>query len=178
MAIAGVTVAPPVVVRGLPTTASLVTAHVRIIDRKEHKVIGQGTGTAAAVGDAQEYAVDRALVGAAVDVLPPEPPKLAGAGAFRGDDTPVAEAGVVLVRLPSSTPYALVLAEQKYLAGAKGVRSATLRRLSPAGWVIGVATSEPVEQVARIAKRAPASDTSATVKIVAGIVELTLAGAP
>jgi hypothetical protein len=178
MAIAGVTVAPPVVVRGLPTTASLVTAHVRIIDRKEHKVIGQGTGTAAAVGDAQEYAVDRALVGAAVDVLPPEPPKLAGAGAFRGDDTPVAEAGVVLVRLPSSTPYALVLAEQKYLAGAKGVRSATLRRLSPAGWVIGVATSEPVEQVARIAKRAPASDTSATVKIVAGIVELTLAGTP
>lgn len=178
MAIAGVTIAPPVVVRGLPTTASLVTAHVRIVDRKEHKVVGQGTGTAAAVGDAQEYAVDRALVGAAVDVLPPEPPKLAGAAAFRGDDTPVAEAGVVLVRLPSSTPYTLVLAEQKYLAGAKGVRSATLRRLSPAGWVIGVATSEPVEQVARIAKRAPATDTSATVKIVAGIVELTLAGAP
>lgn len=178
MAIAGVTIAPPVPVRGMPTTASLVTAHVRIIDRKQHKVVGQATGTAAAVGDGQGYAVDRALVGAAVDVLPPEPTKLSGAGAFQGDDTPVAEAGVVLVRLPSSTPYALVLAEQKYLAGAKGVRSATLRRLSPAGWVIGVATGDPVEQIGRIAKRAPAANTSATVKIVGGIVELTLAGAP
>ena len=54
----------------------------------------------------------------------------------------------------------------------------TLRRLSPSGWVIGVASSESVEQVARIAKRAPAADTSATVKIVGGMVELTLAGAP
>ena len=41
---------------------------------------------------------------------------------------------------PAKTPYAMVLAEQKYLAGAKGVRAATLRRLSPNGWVIGVAT--------------------------------------
>jgi hypothetical protein len=80
--------------------------------------------------------------------------------------------------MPARTPYAMVLAEQRYLAGAKGVRAAALRRLSPAGWVIGVATSEPIEQIARIAKKAPAADTSVTVKIVGDVVELSLAGAP
>ncbi len=178
VAIAGVTVGPSTPVRGLPTSASLVTANVRVVDRKAHQVIGQGTGIAAARGDDRGYAVDRALVGAAVDALPPEPPTLSGPGAFRGDDTPVAEPGIVLVRLPASTPYGMVLTEQKYLAGAKGVRSATLRRLSPAGWVIGVETSEPVEQIARIARRAPATDTAVSVKIVGAIIELALSGAP
>jgi hypothetical protein len=58
------------------------------------------------------------------------------------------------------------------------VRAATLRRLSPNGWVIGVATSEPVEQIARIAKKAPAADTSVTVKIVGDLVEVNLSGTP
>ena len=84
----------------------------------------------------------------------------------------------MLVRLPARTPYSMVLSEQKYLAGAKGVRAASLRRLSPGGWVIGVTTSESVEQVARIAKKAPASDTSASVKIVGDLVEVTLSGTP
>jgi hypothetical protein len=179
MAIAGVSIGPPVLVRGQPTTASLVAAHVRVVDRAGgRKLIGQGAGSAAARGDDTGYAIDRALNGAAADVMPPAPAKLGPAGAFRGEDVPVGEAGVVLVRLPARTPYSMVLEEQKYLAGAKGVRAATLRRLSPAGWVIGVATSEPVDQVARIAKKAPMTDTTTTVKIVGDMIELSLAGAP
>jgi hypothetical protein len=177
MAIAGVSVAPSVVVRGQPGTAALVTAHVRIVDRKDKKVLGQGSASAATRGEDPGYAVDRALQAAAVDVLPPAPTKLGPAGAFKGDDAPVTDAGIVLVRLPARTPYSNVLAEQKYLAGAKGVRAATLRRLSPAGWVIGVATSESIEQIARIAKTPPATDTSAQVKIVGDMVEVTLSGA-
>lgn len=177
MVIAGATVGQAVPVRGKPGTAALVTANVRIVDRKgERKVLGWGTAHAAAMGEV--YAINRALQLAAADMLPPAPAKLGAAAAFKGDDTPVAEAGIVLVRLPTRTPMAMVLLEQKYLAGAKGVRSATLRRLSPNGWVIGVATSEPIEQVARIAKKAPASDTSVTVKIVGDVVEVTLSGAP
>jgi hypothetical protein len=178
MAIAGVTVGTPVAVRGQAASAALVTAHVRVVDRKDNKVIGQGSASAATRGDDPGYAIDRALTGALSDVLPPPATKLAQAGAFRGEDTPIAETGIVLVRLPARTPYSLVLAEQAYLAGAKGVRAATLRRLSPGGWIIGVATSESIEQVARIAKKAPATDTSANVKIVGDIVELTLSGSP
>jgi len=179
VAIAGVGVGQPVPVRGLPTTASLVTANVRIFDRgpsgNERKVVGQATVSAAARGDDFGYAIDRALHGAAVDVLPPPPTKLAARTTFVGEDAPIAESGVVLVRLPARTPYALVLAEQKYLAGAKGVRAASLRRLSPSGWVIGVATSEPAEQIARIAKKAPTADATPTVKVVGGLVEVSLA---
>ncbi|NVB80901.1 MAG: hypothetical protein HOV81_21065 [Kofleriaceae bacterium] len=178
MAITGITLGAPVPIRGLPTTASLVTANVRVVDRKEKKALGQGSATAAVKGEDIAYAIDRAAAGALTDVMPPAPTKLAQAGAFKGDDTPIAEPGVVLIRLPSRTPYSMVLAEQKYLAGAKGVRAATLRRLSPNGWVIGVATSEPVEQVARIAKKAPATDTSVAVKIVGDLVEVTLSGTP
>ncbi|HEY5950689.1 MAG TPA: hypothetical protein VIV40_34595 [Kofleriaceae bacterium] len=178
MAIAGVSVGPNVAVRGQPGSAALVSAHVRIVDRVAKKVIGQGASAAAMRGDDPGYAIDRALMGAAVDVMPPAPTKLGPAGAFRGEDVPLTEQGVVLVRLPARTPYSMVLEEQKYLAGAKGVRAATLRRLSPAGWVIGVVTSEPVEQVARIAKKAPATDTATTVKVIGEIVELSLSGAP
>ena len=178
MAIAGVSVAPSVPVRGQSTTASLVTAHLRIVDRKEKRVIGQARAQAAARGDDTPYAIDRALTFAAADAMPPAPAKLASAGAFRGEDVPVAEPGIVLVRLPARTPFSLVLAQQKYLAGAKGVRAATLRRLSPSGWVIGVATSESVEQIARIAKKPPATNTSSTVKIVGAMVEVTLMGTP
>jgi hypothetical protein len=182
MAIAGVGIGAPVAVRGQPINAALVTAHVRMVDRgvagKDRKVIGQGAASAATRGDDPGYAIDRALLAAAVDVLPPAPTKLTGPRTFAGDDTPVGEPGVVLVRLPARTPYSMVLAEQRYLAGAKGVRAATLRRLSPAGWVIGVVTSEPIEQVARIAKKPPATDTAATVKIVGDLVEVSLAGGP
>jgi hypothetical protein len=177
MAIAGVSVGPSVPVRGQAGNAALVTAHVRIVDRKDRKVIGQGSASAAVRGDDPGYAVDRALQGAAVDVLPPAPTKLGPAGAFKGEDVPGAEPGIVLVRMPARTPYSIVLAEQRYLAGAKGVRAATLRRLSPAGWVVGVATSESIEQIARIAKTPPASDTATQVKIVGHIVELSLSGA-
>lgn len=176
VAIAGVRVAPPVPVRGIAANASLVTAHVRLVDRKERRVVGEGSGTAATPGEDPGYAIERALASAAVDVVPPPPMKLGQAGAFTGDDTPIAEPGIVLVRMPARTPYALVLAESKYLAGAKGVRAASLRRLSPQGWIIGVATSESAEQIARIAKRAPTADTSASVKVVGGIVEVSLVG--
>ncbi len=178
VAIAGVKVGQPVPVRGRATTGALVTAHVRLVDRKDNRVVGQGMATAGAAGADAGYAIDRALAGAASDVFPPATEKLSAAGAFAGDDAPVTEPGIVLVRLPARTPFAQVLLEQKFLSGAKGIRAATLRRRSPSGWVIGVATTERVEQIARIAKKAPSSDTTAAVKIVGEIVEVTLSGAP
>lgn len=171
-AIVGVTVGAPVAVRGQPTSAALVTAHVRLVERG--KPVGEGAAIAAARGDDAGFAIDRAIVAAATDVFPPAPAKLAAAGAFKGDDTPIAEPGVVLVRLPASTPFHMVLDEQRYLAGARGVRSATLRRLSPAGWVIGVATADSVARVAQLAKTAPATDTSAKVRVVGDVVEVEL----
>jgi len=177
MLVAGVTIGQMLPVRGLAVNAALVTARVRMIDRNK-KVIGQGSGIAAARGEDAGYAIDRALRAAATDVFPPAPAKLAQATSFRGEDAPLVEPGIVLVRLPARTPYTLVLAEQKYLAGAKGVRSATLRRLSPSGWVIGVATGESIDQIARIAKKSPSSDSTATVKVMGDIVELSLGGAP
>jgi hypothetical protein len=172
--VAGVTVGAPVPVRGLPTPAVLVTAHVRAVGRGR-KLLGQGAAAVAARGTEPSVvgaAVDRALVGAAADVLPPRPPQPPG---FQGDDTPIAEPGVVLVRLAPKTPYGLVAAELKHLAGAKGVRSAVLRRMSPSGWVIGVTTTESVQRIANIAKQAPTSDTSAQAKVVGDLVEVGLA---
>lgn len=176
--IAGVTVGDAAPVRGQAANAVLATAHLRLLDRKAHLVLGQGTAIAAASADDHKYAIERALTAAAADVLPPEPAKLAQATAFVGDDTPVAEAGVVLVRLSPRTSYAMVGVEQRYLAGAKGVRAASLRRLSPSGWVIGVTTAESIERIAQIAKKPPATDTSASVKIVGALVEVALTGAP
>ncbi|CAN5730238.1 hypothetical protein BH11MYX1_BH11MYX1_52500 [soil metagenome] len=178
IAIAGVSVGDAVPVRGRPMEAVLVTAHLRLVERKSHQVIGQGTARAAAPADDHKYAIERALTAAAADVLPPQPTKLAQAAAFVGDDTPLAEPGVILVRLGAKTPYALVGAEQRYLAGAKGVRAASLRRLSPSGWVIGVTTNESIDRIAQIAKKPPATDASATVKIVGSVVEVALTGAP
>ena len=177
VAVASVTVGDKVPVRGQPTTASLVTAELRILD-KAKKLMGQASGSAAARGDDTAYAVDHALLAAAADVMPPPATKLSQAGAYQGEDTPVPESGVVLLRLAAKTPYTLVLAEQKYLAGAKGIRAATIRRLSPGGWGIGVTTSEPIEQIARIAKKPPASDTSSAVKIVGDVIEVALQGTP
>lgn len=175
--VANVVVGPQVPVRGQAQPAALVTAKVRMVDHG--KAVASGTAIAAARGDdGLGYAVDRAVGAAMSDVLPPQPQKLAQAGVFSGDDTPIAEAGIVLVRLPSKTPFSMVLDEQRYLAGAKGVRSASLRRLSPNGWVVGVVTDQSIEKVAAIAKRAPATDTNAAVKIAGDVVEVTLSGAP
>jgi hypothetical protein len=178
VAIAGVTVGDRVPVRGQSIEAQLVTAHVRVVDRKDGKAVGQATAIAAVRTGDPDHAIERALLAAAGDVLPPVPTRLAVGGAFFGDDTPIAEPGVVLVRLPARTPFSLVLAEQRYLSGAKGVRAASLRRLSPAGWVIGVVTKESIDQIARIAKKPPATDTHAAVKIVGEVIEVTLSGAP
>jgi len=178
VAVAGITVGDATFVRGQAQPSVLVVAHLKLVDRKTHQVAAQGIASAAAPVDDPRYGIDRALAAAGSDVLPPAPKKLAQAGTWKGDDTPLAEPGVVLLRLPPATPYAMVLAEQKFLAGAKGVRAASLRRLSPTGWVIGVVTAESIEKVAQIAKKPPASDTSASVKIVGDIVEVTLAGSP
>lgn len=178
IAIAGVSVGDAAPVRGKAMEAVLVTAHLRLVDRKAHQVLGQGTAIAAAPADDHKYAIERALTAAAADVLPPQPTKLAQAAAFVGDDAPLAEPGIVLVRLSSKTPYALVGAEQRYLAGAKGVHAASLRRLSPHGWVIGVTTTEAIERIAQIAKKPPATEASASVKIVGSVVEVALTGAP
>jgi hypothetical protein len=175
--VAGVTIGDFAFVRGQPQPAALVTARLRLVDHG--KAIGQGTAIAAARGeDGIGYAVDRALTAAVTDVLPPVPQKLGPAGAFTGDDTPLPEAGVILVRLPSKTPFSMVLDEERYLAGAKGVRSASVRRMSPAGWVIGVVTTDSIERVAAMVKHPPTTDTSASVKIVGDVVEVTLGAAP
>lgn len=175
--VANVSVGPQVPVRGQAVPAALVTAKLRMVDHG--KVMAAGTAIAAARGDdGLGYAVDRAIGAAMSDVLPPQPQKLAQAGTFSGDDTPIADAGIVLVRLGAKTPFSMVLEEQRYLAGAKGVRSASLRRLSPSGWVIGVATEQPIEKVAAIAKKPPVTDTNAAVKIVGDVVDVTLSGAP
>ena len=175
--VGGVTVGAFVPVRGQTQPAALVSAKLRMLDHG--KAIGQGTAISAARGEnGIAYAVDRALALAVTDVLPPVPQKLGPAGAFTADDTPIGDAGVVLVRLPSRTPFSMVLEEQRYLAGARGVRGASLRRLSPAGWVLGVSTELPVEKIAGIAKKPPATDTSAAVKIVGNVVEVALSGSP
>ena len=124
------------------------------------------------------YAIDHALSEAALDVIPPAPQKLAQAGAFHGDDTPIGEPGVVLVRLSAKTQPALVLAEARYLQGARGVKAATLRRISPAGWVIGVSTNDSIDRIAQIAKNPPAAGVQTAVKIVGDLVELELSGSP
>lgn len=180
-AIAGVTVGGGVPVRGVATQAALVTAHVRVIERRGHKAIGDGQATVAARGtedSAVAHAIEHALVAAASDVLPPARPSLARVSGFSGEDAPVAEPGVVLVRLAAKTPWGLVAAEQKYLAGAKGVQRAVLRRLSPGGWVIGVTTTESVERIAQIARKAPATDTAVKVTVTGDIVEVSMSGAP
>jgi hypothetical protein len=180
VAIAGVTVGAPVPLRGVDASGVLVTAHVRLFDRKAHRSLGQGGVVAAArstdpgvVGNA----IDRALLAAAADVLPsvqlPAAPR-----AFSGDDRPLGEPGVVLVRLAKATPWGLVQSELKYLLGARGVSRATLRRVSPAGWVIGIATGESIDRIASMVKKPPPGVASVSVKIVGDLIEATLSGAP
>ena len=177
-AIAGVTIGAPVAVRGVATPAVLVTAHVRVIG-KGRKLVGQGAASVAARGSEPSVvnaAIDRALVAAASDVVPAK--QTLGQPVFQGDDKPIAEPGVVFVRLSPKTPYALVAAELKHLAGAKGVSRAVLRRLSPGGWVIGVTTTESIQRISNIVKKPPTADTSVQVKIVGDVVEVGMSGAP
>lgn len=176
-AIAGVTVGAPIAARGVPSSVVLVSAHLRVISRGK-KLVGHGSAQVAARGTEPSVitaAIERALVAAAGDVIPPGKPALGPATGFQGDDTPVGEAGVVLVRLSPKTPWGLVAAELKYLAGAKGISRAVLRRMSPGGWVIGVSTTESVQRIAQIAKKPPTTDTSVQVKVVGDIVEVGLA---
>lgn len=178
IALAGVHVGEPIPVRGVPANGVLVTAHVKVLARGG-KPMGQGHTVATARGSEATViasAIERALVGASSDVLPAPKSALSQAPVFAGDDTPISQEGIVLVRLSPKTPWGLVVAEQKYLNGAKGVQRAVIRRLSPGGWVIGVTTTESTERIAQIAKKAPASDTTARVKIVGNIVEVALSG--
>jgi hypothetical protein len=180
VAIAGVTVGQPIAVRGVASSGVLVTAHVKVIPRGG-KPMGHGMAVTAARGSEATViasAIERALVAAASDVVPTSKSSLPQAPTFSGDDTPIPQEGIVLVRLSPKTPWGLVVAEQKYLNGARGVQRAVIRRLSPGGWVIGVTTTESIERIAQIAKKAPASETSAKVKIVSNIVEVTLSGSP
>jgi hypothetical protein len=179
--IAGVAVGAPVPLRGVAASSVLVTARLRLIDRKAHRLIGQGAAVIASRGsDPGEvgYAIDRALLAAAADVLPQPAQGLGQAPVFTGDDKPVGEPGVVLVRLARTTPWPVVQAELKHLVGARGVSHATLRRVSPAGWVIGVTTTDSIDRIASIVKKPPAADTTVSVKIVGDLIEATLSGAP
>ena len=181
VAIAGVAVGAPVALRGLPENGVLITARVRLVDRRAHKVLGDGAVATAARGTdpgVVGYAIDHALVAATADVLPRPAPSLAQAQPLAGGDTPVGEPGIVLVRLARATPWGLVQSELKHLTGARGVSRATLRHVSPSGWVIGVATSDSIDRIASIVKKPPAGDTSVVVKIVGDLVEATLTGAP
>ncbi len=180
-AVAGVTVGRPVAVRGLAVDTVPVTATIRMIERRSRKVVGQGSAIYATKGIEPSVigkTVEHALVAAASDVLPPQRQVLTGGGPFTGNDTPIGEPGVVLVRLSSRTPWGLVAAELKYLQGAKGVKTAVLRRLSPGGWVIGVATSESIERISQIVKKAPTADSSVKVKVNGQIIDLALGVAP
>ena len=180
-AIAGVTVGPGVIVRGLPVSAVLVTAHLRVLERRGRKLVGQGAASVATRGTEPgviDHAIEHALVGAALDVLPPAKQALTQATGFQGDDSPIGEAGVVLVRLAPKTPWGLVAAEQKYLAGAKGVQRAVIRRLSPGGWVIGVTTTESIDRISQLAKKPPSADTAVKVKITGDIIDITMGSAP
>jgi hypothetical protein len=180
-AIIGVTVGAPVPIRGIAASGVLITARVRLVDRKAHKAIGQGAVVMASRGTdpgVVGYAVDRAVVAATADVLPQPAQKLAQVQTFSGDDTPISEPGIVLVRLARSTSWRMVQSEIKHLIGARGVSRATLRHVSPSGWVIGVATTESIDRIASIVKKPPAADTAVTVKIIGDLVEATLSEAP
>jgi hypothetical protein len=181
VAIAGVTIGAPVALRGVDATAALVTARVRVLHRQAGVPIGHGSAAVAARSTeptAVAAAIDRALTGALGDALPPAAQALAPPESFTGDDRPVTEPGIILVRLARATPWGMVQAEIKHLTGARGVSRASLRHVSPAGWVIGVATGESIERIASIVKKPPAADTSAVAKIVDDVIEATLSGAP
>jgi hypothetical protein len=174
--IAGIHVSDPVVVRGVPIAARLVSAHVRMVVPGKPNEARSGDAVATAIdraddgGHALADAAGRALVAAAADVVPPAPQDIAQPVAYHGDDTPIAQQGVVLVRLPPTTPYRLVLAEVKLLDKTKDVTAANLRRLSPAGWLIGVTTDVAVDRIADAVRKPPIAGGSAQVKLAGDLV--------
>jgi hypothetical protein len=179
--VAGIAVGAPVPLRGVAADGVLVTAHLRLYDPKARRAVGQGVAVAASRGADPGmigYAIDRAVLSATADVLPQPAQSLAQPAAFTGDDTPVAEPGVVLIRLARATPWTMVQTELKHLIGARGISRATLRRVSPSGWVIGVATTDSIDRIASIVKKPPAADITVSAKIVGEVVEATLSGAP
>ena len=181
VAIASITIGAPVPLRGIAANGVLITAAVRLLDRKTHTSLGQGSVVSVARGTdpgVVGYAIDHAVAAATGDVLPQAPLSQAQVATFLDEDAPVAEPGVVLVRLARATPWPMVQAELKHLTGARGVSRASLRHVSPSGWVIGVATTESIDRIASIVKKPPAADTTIAVKIVGALVEATLSGAP
>lgn len=184
VAMARVEMGAPARVRGQSRDAVLVTAQIRLVeraippDRSATRMLAQAEAIAAAPANDPRPGVERALTSAATALLPRLPAKLVQTEQrWKGRD-PRVDPGIVLVRIPPGTPYAMVLAEQKFLAAAKGIRAASLRRLSPSGWVIGVATDYSVSRVSQIVTQPPANDVQVSVKVVRGLVELTLSEAP
>ena len=173
--VAGVHVGDSVLVRGVAGDARLVSAHLRMVVGGKHDPARDGNAIAAAVGDDPQALADaasRALVAAAADVVPQAPQDLSAPPQFHGDDTPVTAQGVVLVRLPATTPYRLVLAEAKLLAATRGVTAASVRRVSPAGWWLGVVTDEAVDCIADAARKAPVAGGSAQVKQTGDVIDV------
>lgn len=178
-------------IRGQARQVVLVTARLRVV------AAAQATGTVsagdrraesaasvAAFADDVQDGVVRALQGAASDMLPRlrvalrgprplEPPVRSGGGSA-ADDTPFVAPGIVLVRVVAGSPFSVVAAQQKRLLGAKGIQAAALRRISRAGWILGVSTNESIDRVAQIA--ASSSDTPVSVRVVRGVVEVTALG--
>lgn len=182
-------------VRGLPRDVVVVTVRVRASANSDSPVVAASPGgerpqrvvesaaTATAFADAIEGGIKRAIAAATADVVPRLRASSAGlppAAAANGDatmrvnDMPVAEPDSVIVRLPSGAPYSLVFATQRLLSTAKGVQSASLRRLSSAGWVIGATTRESADRIAQIV--AQSSNVPVAVKVVRGAVEVTGVG--
>jgi hypothetical protein len=181
VAIGSITIGAPVALRGIAANGVLVTTVVRLLDRKTHKALGQGSVVSVARGTdpgVVGYAVDHAAAAATGDVLPQPALSQAQVPTFSEDEAPLGEPGVVLVRLARTTPWPMVQSEIKHLTGARGVSRATLRHVSPSGWVIGVATTESIERIASIVKKPPATDTAVAVRIVGELIEATLSGAP
>jgi hypothetical protein len=181
-AIAGVTVGAPEPVRGVATPAQRVDAHLKVIVRRGHALVGQGAAIGVArTGDpaAISAAIDRTLTAAAMELIPPSSHRIAAANAAptRADDIPLASPNAVLLRLPARTPWPMIELEQRYLAGARGVQATVLRRLSPLGWVLAVSTQLTPTQIAAIAKKPPSADTAASVHVTGDVIEVTLTGA-
>jgi hypothetical protein len=110
VAIAGVAVGAPVLLRGIDASGVLITARIRLldrrspiagggdprgIDRKARKALGQASVVVAARGTdpvVVGHAIDRALMSALADVLPPPAHKLSPAQSYAGNDAPSGEA--------------------------------------------------------------------------------------
>lgn len=189
---AEVIVGTPAFVRGQARGVVLVTANVRVSDRRSvelqrtadrtaGRMVAQESAAAAAPADDPPSGAKRALTSAATAVLPRLPANLvppAQRHDKRDKRDPVGDSGVVLVRLSPGTPYATVVAEQQLLAGAKGVREASVRRLSSRGWVIGATTDQSIDRIAQVAAQPPSNDVQVGVKIDGGIVDVTVSEVP